>query len=133
MTPSKKNGSGATGAAKSKKTSTSASKKAASKSSTKKAPASPASPRRLYDESVAVKENARDFHDSLNQMADDAWETVFSNLENHPYRTLGIAAGIGFVLAGGLASTLARHAVGYGLRTAIHRYGADVLFPPTDG
>jgi ElaB/YqjD/DUF883 family membrane-anchored ribosome-binding protein len=48
-----------------------------------------------------------------------ASRVVRKQLEEHPTRTLGIAAGVGFVVAGGLATPTARTVVRTGARLAI--------------
>jgi len=40
-------------------------------------------------------------------------------MEEHPYRTLGIAAGIGYVLGGGLFTGFTRRMVGLGARVLL--------------
>ena len=40
-------------------------------------------------------------------------------LQEHPYRTLLLAAGVGYVIGGGLFTPLTRHLLGVGMRVAV--------------
>lgn len=69
---------------------------------------------------------ARDARDAAGELAASAGDTVrFAGavvrrqLEEHPVATLGVAAGVGFVLAGGLASPAAKTLVKTGARIAV--------------
>lgn len=53
------------------------------------------------------------------QSVTDAYERVREQLEEHPYRTLGIAAGVGFVLSGGLFSRFAARVIASSLRLGV--------------
>lgn len=51
-----------------------------------------------------VQEAADDFLSSLSDLTQTANAYLRERTQSHPYATLGVAAGIGYVLGGGLAS-----------------------------
>lgn len=95
-------------------------------------PFSPASPANGHDRSAEdlqledLLARARDAREAATELAASAGDTLrYANamvrrqLEEHPAATLGVAAGVGFVLAGGLASPVARSLVRTGTRVAL--------------
>ena len=65
-----------------------------------------------------LRESAEAFATSLQQAADQATEAVRDQLEKRPFVVLGVAAGVGYVLGGGLPTFLTRALVRIGLRAA---------------
>ncbi len=63
--------------------------------------------RRMLDQSRKVHRDARSLERSVEVLFTDAESALRQNLAESPYATLGIAAGIGFVVAGGLGGRLA--------------------------
>jgi len=57
----------------------------------------------------------------LGQTAAELYESldVARQLEEHPYRTLALAAGVGYVLGGGLFTPLTASIVRLGMRAAV--------------
>ena len=69
------------------------------------------------DEARPVKEIAGD----LGSAAVELYKRVdlARQIQEHPYRTLAIAAGLGYVIGGGLFTPLTRHLLGVGMRVAV--------------
>lgn len=59
-----------------------------------------------------------DLLSELGETAAELYERIDlrREMEEHPYRTLGIAAGVGYVLGGGLFTGFTRRAMGIGAR-----------------
>ena len=56
------------------------------------------------------------------------WQSlVRDRIERRPYATLATAAGVGYVLGGGLPTSLLRVLVGVGGRIAVERLMADIV------
>jgi ElaB/YqjD/DUF883 family membrane-anchored ribosome-binding protein len=72
----------------------------------------------------------------LQQSVGEAADAVYAQLADHatqrPYRTLGTAAGIGFVLAGGLTPKVAGLMLSFGSKWLLGRL-TDQFMPPSDG
>ncbi len=62
-----------------------------------------------------AKQALKAAENALGAVGDD----VTRRVESHPYRTLAVAFGAGYLLAGGLFSGLTARILGYGVRTGI--------------
>lgn len=77
---------------------------------------------RLRDELSAVGAEVRDTLDD--------WRTLLrAELERQPYATLAVAAGVGYVLGGGVPPTLIRILLGVGGRLAADQLLARIVKP----
>ncbi|MEZ4268301.1 MAG: hypothetical protein R3F39_18205 [Myxococcota bacterium] len=76
-----------------------------------------------------VAGDAQRLKGSATRLADTATTQVRDALIASPYAAVGVAAGIGFVLAGGLTSPLARTAFRIGSRIAVSRAMAAFAAP----
>ena len=66
-----------------------------------------------------AKETATKLWSSVRAAAGLVEKAAREQLEERPYTTLGVAAGAGFVLAGGLASSITRGVVAAGTKLAL--------------
>lgn len=86
-------------------------------------PASQAAPssvatQELLRQSIEAKDNAMKLISSVQNVVGIAESAVREQMAARPYVTMGAAAGIGYVLAGGLASSVSRHLVKAGTKAA---------------
>lgn len=73
--------------------------------------------------------DAQRLRGSTSRLADTLTAQVRDTLRDRPYATVGVMAGIGFVLAGGLTTPLARTALRIGSRIAVSRAMAAFAAP----
>lgn len=76
-----------------------------------------------------VAGDAQRLKGSTSRLADTFTTQVQDALRDHPYTSVGVMAGIGFVLAGGLTTPLVRAALRIGSRIAVTRAMAAVVAP----
>lgn len=79
------------------------------------------STRELVQQSERVLDDLRSLAGSARGVARGWQELLAEELERRPYATLAVAAGVGYVLGGGLPTTLIRALIGFGGRLAIER------------
>ncbi|MCB9729760.1 MAG: hypothetical protein H6744_05650 [Deltaproteobacteria bacterium] len=88
-------------------------------------------PRKAFDElsraTRVVAGDAQRLQGSVEHLASDVTSQVREAVTARPYASIGVAAGIGFVLAGGLSTSLARTAFRIGTRIALTRALASVV------
>lgn len=72
---------------------------------------------RIFEHTNDLKEEAQDMASSLSELTKDVTEQVSMHLQQRPYAVLGVAAAVGYVLGGGIASRITR--AGLGLATRI--------------
>ena len=63
-----------------------------------------------------IQHEARRLADAVQTASDDVERYLIDQVKRRPYRTLGLAAGIGYVLGGGLQSRLTAIALGTAAR-----------------
>ena len=73
---------------------------------------------RLLERGRQVERDAQSFASNMEGLVSDVESLVRSSLEARPYETLGIAAGVGFVLGGGLTIGVLGMALRAGTRMA---------------
>lgn len=73
----------------------------------------------LVQEWANLGESAQEFAGALGRTADEAKRLVEGQLEARPYVVLGAAAGLGYVLGGGVPSFLTRTLLNIGVRSAM--------------
>jgi len=78
-----------------------------------------------------VREDANALGQSLNEATQQAGAYLKEQLQARPYATLGIAAGAGFVLGGGLSLRLSSTLLTVGGRMVASKLLQDVLTPAT--
>jgi ElaB/YqjD/DUF883 family membrane-anchored ribosome-binding protein len=71
---------------------------------------------RIFEHTADLKEEAQDIASSLSELTRDLTDTVSVHLQQRPYAVLGVAAAVGYVLGGGLASRITRAGLGLGAR-----------------
>jgi ElaB/YqjD/DUF883 family membrane-anchored ribosome-binding protein len=71
---------------------------------------------RIFEHTADLKEEAQDIASSLSELTRDVTEQVSVHLEQRPYAVLGVAAAVGYVLGGGLASRITRAGIGVATR-----------------
>lgn len=71
---------------------------------------------RIFEHTADLKEEAQDIASSLSELTRDVTQTVSVHLEQRPYAVLGVAAAVGYVLGGGLASRITRAGLGIATR-----------------
>ena len=87
------------------------------------------SARQLLAESQRLREDVTALAGAVRQVT-HGWEAVLRDrLERRPYATLAAAAGIGYVLGGGLPTSLLRVLLGVGGRIAFERVLTRVTDP----
>jgi hypothetical protein len=75
----------------------------------------------LLEESDHLREDVIALAGSVRRAA-RGWQTVLrQQLERQPYATLAVAAGVGYVLGGGVPTLLIRSLVGFGGRVALEQ------------
>jgi len=87
------------------------------------------STRELVQQSERVLDDLRSLAGSARGVARGWQELLAEELERRPYATLAVAAGVGYVLGGGLPTTLIRALIGFGGRLAIERALAQLAVP----
>jgi len=75
--------------------------------------------RRFEDSGKRVCREARAFGNALQEAIVDLEGTLREQLEQRPYVTLATAAGLGYVLGGGLASRFSKVLLNLGTRLAV--------------
>lgn len=73
----------------------------------------------LLRQSIAAKDNAMALLTSVQGVVATASNAVREQMQARPYVTMGAAAGAGYVLAGGLASSLSRRIVSAGTKAGV--------------
>lgn len=85
--------------------------------------------RELVEESGRVREEFIDFAGAALHVA-RGWRSLLRDrLERQPYATLAVAAGVGYVLGGGLPTPVVRVLIGVGGRLAVERVIAQLANP----
>jgi hypothetical protein len=85
--------------------------------------------RELVEESERVREEFVALTEAALHMA-SGWRSLLRDrLERRPYATLAVAAGVGYVLGGGLPTGLVRVLIGVGGRLAVDRVIAQLANP----
>jgi hypothetical protein len=98
------------------------------------APAQPAgqqraSVRQIYDQTRRVGNELGALADAARQALEGCRALARERLEEQPYATLAVAAGIGYVLGGGVPTTVMRLVFGVGSRLAVERALAQLAAP----
>ena len=79
------------------------------------------STRELIDQSERVREDVVALASAVRQAA-RGWRSLLRDrLDRRPYATLAVAAGVGYVLGGGMPTLLVRSLIGMGGRFAIEQ------------
>lgn len=73
----------------------------------------------LREELGALGDEARALASSLNRIYDETCSTVCEQARVRPYTLLGVAAGAGFILGGGLPKVISRTIVAAAMRAGI--------------
>jgi hypothetical protein len=85
--------------------------------------------RELVEESEHVREEVVALAGAALHIA-SGWRSLLSDrLERQPYATLAVAAGVGYVLGGGLPTALVRVLIGVGGRLAVEHVIAQLANP----
>jgi ElaB/YqjD/DUF883 family membrane-anchored ribosome-binding protein len=79
-----------------------------------------------------IVDEAQQLQQSVGEAADAVYAQLADHATQRPYRTLGTAAGIGFVLAGGLTPKVAGLMLSFGSKWLLGRL-TDQFMPPSDG
>lgn len=74
---------------------------------------------RIVEHTRHVREDAQALAGSLSEAAEEAADYLRVQLQERPYVALGVAAGVGYVLGGGLPSRLTGMLLGVGARLAL--------------
>ena len=83
--------------------------------------------RDLYEQGERLRADLRALAEAATQFTRGWRSLVRDRMERRPYATLAAAAGVGYVLGGGLPTSLLRVLVGVGSRIAVERLVADVV------
>jgi hypothetical protein len=84
----------------------------------------------LVEQSQRVREDLVNFAGAARHVA-HGWRALLrARLERRPYATLAVAAGVGYVLGGGVPTALVRVLVGVGGRLALERVVAQLVDAP---
>lgn len=87
------------------------------------------SARELFEQSQRVREDVAALAGTVRKVT-RGWESlVRDRLEQRPYATLAVAAGVGYVLGGGIPSGLVRLVLGIGSRMAVEHAVAHFAVP----
>lgn len=90
---------------------------------------SPPSARDLVEQGQRIHEDVASLATAVRKMA-HGWEALLRDrLERQPYATLAVAAGVGYVLGGGIPSGVLRLLVGVGGRLAVEQAIARLAAP----
>jgi ElaB/YqjD/DUF883 family membrane-anchored ribosome-binding protein len=73
-----------------------------------------------------VRDNADDLAESFTETLDDVKHYVRKQAHQRPYTTLGVAAGVGFILGGGLTLRVGSTLLGIGARVALNSVLRDI-------
>jgi ElaB/YqjD/DUF883 family membrane-anchored ribosome-binding protein len=79
-------------------------------------------PRKLQEHGREAYQHAQALGSNLEEAVDEIGGFLRENLEQRPYLTLATAAGVGYVLGGGLPLKLTAMALGLGTRFAIEMF-----------
>ena len=79
----------------------------------------PSAAQRLYESGEAIRREMSSLGSAFNDAAQDVERVVHEQMEQRPYAMLAAAAGVGYVLGGGIASRLTRTAVALAGRFAL--------------
>jgi hypothetical protein len=71
---------------------------------------------RIIEHTAHVRDEAQELASSIKDVSQDLGGFLAEQLERRPYAVLGVAAGFGWVLGGGLASRLTRTGLRLGAR-----------------
>jgi hypothetical protein len=92
------------------------------------------SARELLSQSEQLYDDVRAVGGTIRDVTRGWQDLVRAELERRPYATLAVAAGAGYVLGGGLPTTLVRLMVGIGSRVALERIAVRLFVSPgSDG
>ena len=89
--------------------------------------------RDLLEQSERVRDDVRVLVEAATRLTRGWQGLVRDRMERRPYATLAAAAGVGYVLGGGVPTTLLRVLVGVGGRIAVERLMAEVVSGPGTG
>ena len=90
------------------------------------------STRELLEQGQRVREDVAALAGTVRQVT-RGWEALLRDrLEQRPYATLAVAAGVGYVLGGGVPSGLVRLLLGIGSRFAVEHAIAHFTVPPSE-
>jgi hypothetical protein len=89
------------------------------------------SARELLQESQRVRDDLSALAGAANHLAHGWQALVREQLARQPYATLAVAAGVGYVLGGGVPTVVVRALVGLGGRWAVERVIARVVAAPS--
>ena len=78
----------------------------------------PQNPRSLEDHGRQIQHDAEALAETLRDATDGVQRYLTAQVEERPFRTLGVAAGVGYVLGGGLSSRLTVVLLGTATRVA---------------
>jgi len=78
-----------------------------------------ASARRVFDETRELRREIGELIATAERILGETEAVLRSELARRPYLTLGVAAGAGYVLGGGVPSRVARWAAGVGMRVLL--------------
>ncbi len=78
-----------------------------------------------------IVDDAQSLSSSVGEAVDEVYQNVAQEATKHPYRTLGAAAGVGFVLAGGLTPRIAGLAMSMGSKWLLGQL-RDQIMPRSD-
>ena len=85
--------------------------------------------RELVEESGRVREELIALTGAALHLAGGCGSLLRDRLERQPYATLAVAAGVGYVLGGGLPTAVVRVLIGVGGRLAVERVLAQLANP----
>jgi phage shock protein A len=90
------------------------------------------STRELLEQSQRVREDVAALAGTVRQVT-RGWEALLRDrLEQRPYATLAVAAGVGYVLGGGVPSGIVRLLLGIGSRLAVEQAIAHFTVPQSE-
>jgi hypothetical protein len=90
------------------------------------------STRELVEQSKRVREDVAALAGTVRQVT-RGWESlVRDRLEQRPYATLAVVAGVGYVLGGGIPSGILRLLLGIGSRLAVEQAVAHFAVPQSE-
>lgn len=73
----------------------------------------------VYDQARQIQQDMRTLVGSLQAGAEDAERYITGEVKSRPYSTLAVAAGVGYVLGGGLSLRMTKLLIGVGTRLAM--------------
>ncbi|MGD9763137.1 MAG: hypothetical protein AB7V27_05460 [Candidatus Binatia bacterium] len=85
--------------------------------------------RELIEQVLRMRSDMKSFSSTARRALEDGDGILRETLREHPYRTIAVAAGIGYVLGGGLPISLIRTALAIGGRFAIERAILELVRP----